>query len=176
MVLCKLLYEGLSIAITATLPLDKSCPDKVEFLSIILTCTFCSSNLAAKATDLSSLPSTAQITASWLISNDSGEGVQSVKLSFKSWGTVIAGNPNIIVKLNAVVSYIIDEPFFILFCFSSISTSSSISASNSRIAETRGASGWLFGIIILPVGIVYSLTVTPFCFSTLETFIGLLFL
>ena len=64
MVSCKLLYEGLSIAITATLPLDKSCPDNVEFLSIIRTCTFCSSNLAAKATDLSSLPSTAQITAS----------------------------------------------------------------------------------------------------------------
>ena len=31
-----------------------------------------------------------------------------------------------VVKLNAVVSYIIEDPFLILFCFSSISTSSSI--------------------------------------------------
>ena len=103
-------------------------------------------------------------------------GDQLLKLPFRSWGTVIAGNPNIIVKLNAVVSYIIDEPFFILFCFSSINTSSSISASNSSIAEISGASGWLFGIIILPGGIAYSLIVMPFCFNASETFIGLSFL
>ena len=138
---CKSLVVGLSIAITATLPLERVCPDSVAFLSIILTLIFLSNNLAANATDLSSLPSTAQITASSLTSIISSAGDQTSKLDLSSCGTVIAGKPNIIVKLNAVVSYIIEEPFLILFCFSSMRTSSSISASNSSIADIRGASG-----------------------------------
>ena len=173
---CKSVELGLSIAITATLPLDRLWPDKTESLSIILTWIFCSKSLAAKATDLSSLPSTAHITASLLTSITSGEGFQGFKFDLISWGTVKAGNPYIIVRLNAVVSYIIDDPFLILFCFSSIKTSSSISASNSRIADIIGASGWLFGTIILPTGIVYSSSITPFCFSAFETLIGLSFL
>ena len=80
------------------------------------------------------------------------------------------------MKLKAVVSYIKDDPFLMLFCFSSCKTDSSISASNSKIAEINGASGCLFGIIILPLGIIYSSSITPFCFKTLETEIGLLFL
>ena len=45
------------------------------------------------------------------------------------------------VRLNAVVSYIIDEPFFKVTCLSSSKTDSFISASNSNIAAIKGASG-----------------------------------
>ena len=56
-------------------------------------------------------------------------------------GTVTASNPYIIVKLKAVVSYIIDEPSLKVASLSFLRTSSSISASNSNIAEIKGASG-----------------------------------
>ena len=123
------------------LPLDRSCPDNVEALSIILTCIFCSNNLAAKATDLSSDPSTAHITAPSLTSTN-GVGEFHICKFFEIFcGTVTAGNPYIIVRLKAVVSYINEDPSLMLFCFSSIRTESSISASNSNIAEMSGASG-----------------------------------
>ena len=63
-------------------------------------------------------------------------------------GTETAERPNIIEKLNAVVSYIIDEPSRKFSCLSSSKTDSLISASNSNIAEIRGASGCLFGMIV----------------------------
>ena len=77
------------------------------------------------------------------------------------WFMVIAGRPYIIVKFHAVASYITDDPFFKIFCRSSISTESLILASNSNIAAIRGASGCLLGTIRLPSGIIYSSSVSP---------------
>ena len=110
---------------------------------------------AAKATDLSSIPSVAHITASSVISLMIWFGSHLTRLDSIFSPTVKASSPYIIVKLKAVVSYIIDEPFFNLFCLSSNRTASSMSASNSNIAAIRGASGWRLGIIMLPEGIVY---------------------
>ena len=89
--------------------------------------------------------------------------LSKLKTVFQKDGTVTAGNPYIIVRLKAVVSYINEDPSLMLFCFSSIRTESSISASNSNIAEMSGASGWLLGMIILPTGIVKDSFTSPFC-------------
>ena len=86
-------------------------------------------------------------------------------------GTVTASKPYIIVKLNAVVSYIIDEPSLKVASLSFLRTSSSISASNSNIAEINGASGCRLGIIMLPAGILNSSTISPVCFTTFLTLI-----
>ena len=137
----KFLTLGLSICSTITLPLDNDLFDSKKSLSTILTITSCSISLAANDTDESSSPSTAHITASSFTSIVMGEGSHSSRSSLRNSGTVIASKPYIIVKLKAVVSYMIDEPFFKVACLSLLRTSLSISASNSRIAETKGASG-----------------------------------
>ena len=144
---------GLSIAITATLPRDNFWPESIDSLSMIRTWTFSSSSLAANATDLSSSPSTAHIIALSFIAIFEEEGSQLTRFLSICSRAVTAGSPYIIVKLNAVVSYIIEEPSLRFSCRSSIRTDSSISASNSNIAFMRGASGCLFGIIKLPSGI-----------------------
>ena len=141
------------MANTTTLPLLINLFESVVSLSITLTSIPFSINLAAKATERSSMPFVTHMTAVSLISILVGEGVHLSKLVFIFSGTVIADNPYIIEKLKAVVSYIIDEPSLRFFCLSSINTSLSISASNSNIAEIKGASGCLLGIIKLPFGI-----------------------
>ena len=125
---------------------------------------------------MSSIPSVAHITASSLTSIEVTEDSQTSKFELIFSETVIASRPYTIEKLNAVVSYIIEEPSLRTLCFSSISTSSSISASNSIIAAIRGASAWRFGIIILPGGIVKFSSISPVCFKIFFTRIGLLFL
>ena len=146
-------YSGLSIARTAILPLDKVCFESSASLSIILTSTPFSINLAAKATELSSTPSTAQIIASGFVLIEIFCGLHSFKPTSRLDGTVTASSPYIIVKLNAVVSYIIDDPSLRFLSLSSAKTDSLMSASNSKIAAINGASGCKFGIIILPAGI-----------------------
>ena len=89
------------------------------------------------------------------------EGAQGSRSSDISSATVNAGKPYIIVKLNAVVSYITEEPSLRLSCLSSIKTESLISASNSRIAAINGASGCLLGIIRLPFGIIKFSSIPP---------------
>ena len=80
-------------------------------------------------------------------------GLHSFKPTSRLEGTVTASSPYIIVKLNAVVSYIIDDPSLRFLSLSSAKTDSIMSASNSKIAAINGASGCKFGIIILPAGI-----------------------
>ena len=165
----------MSNARAITLPLVNDLLDKLISLSTILSFTPCSINLAANATDKSSSPSTAHIIAEASTSISIEEGVHEIRFLFRCIGIVKASNPYIIVKLNAVVSYIIEEPFFKVACRSLTRTSLSISASNSNIADTNGASGCLFGIIILPMGITNSFNTSPVCFKAPSTLISLVF-
>ena len=114
--------------------------------------------------------------ASLFISYFTGSDSHFIKLEFMFSGTVMAGKPYIIDKLNAVVSYIIDEPSRRLDCLSFTRTASSISASNSIIAARIGASGCRLGIIKLPTGIEKFSTISPDCFSIFFTKIGFSFL
>ena len=89
----KLVILGLSMRMTATLPLDKLYPERLASLSIILTWTSCSINLAAKATELSSTPSVAHITAWLLTSIVCFDDSQVTILVLIFSGTVIASRP-----------------------------------------------------------------------------------
>ena len=107
---------------------------------ITLTSTPSSIKRAAKATERSSSPLTDHITAFSSNSKYEDFDFQGIKFEVRFSGTVMVSRPYIIDKLNAVVSYIIEEPSLKLACFSFTRTDSSIFASNSIIAAINGAS------------------------------------
>ena len=142
---------------------------------MIRTLRPCSISLAANATERSSSPSTDQALALLSTLMSAVAASQGDNPSLISSLTVTAGNPYIIVRFQAVVSYIIDDPFLRVFCRSSIRTDFLSSASNSIIAAMSGASGCRFGIIKLPGGIVKSFFISPDWSRALPILISLLF-
>ena len=132
---------GLSMAVTKTEPRGSDSPDNSVALSIIRTCTPDSMRRAANATERSSSPLTLHAMASAATSILGAALCQGCRPSFRYSGTVTAGSPYIMLKFQAVVSYMRDEPSRSVRCRSSTRTDFLTSASNSRIAATRGASG-----------------------------------
>ena len=141
---------GLSIAVTNTDPRETVFPDKTVALSVILTLTPCSIKRAANATERSSSPLTVHAIADAWTSTVGVCPRHGLSPSSRCWGTVTAASPYIMLKFQAVVSYMSDEPSRKLRCRSSTRTDLRTSASNSSIAATKGASGCRLGIIKLP--------------------------